>query len=82
MGLYDEFDEAIDAISGIDFQSSSSKIISVFETTIRYLGGLLSAYDLSKKPLLLGKAIELGEMLYMAFDTPSRMPVPYWDWKK
>ena len=82
MGFRDEFDEAVAAVTGIDFGSSTSKTISVFETTIRYLGGLLSAYDLSEDPVLLKKAEELGEMLYMAFDTPNRMPVPYWDWRK
>ncbi|EAQ84271.1 hypothetical protein CHGG_10675 [Chaetomium globosum CBS 148.51] len=43
-------------------------------TTIRHLAGLLSAYDLSGEPALLEKAKELGNMLYMAFDTPNRMP--------
>lgn len=82
MGFYDEFEEAVQAVAGIDFETSTSKIVSVFETTIRYLGGLLSAYDLSGNNILLEKAWNLGNMLYAAFDTPSRMPVPYWDWKK
>ena len=81
MGLHEEFDEAVAAVGGIDFESSTSKIVSVFETTIRYLGGLLAAYDLSGLPLLLEKATHLGEMLYAAFDTENRMPVSYWDWK-
>ena len=82
MGFRVDFEQAVAAIEGIDFGSSTSKVISVFETTIRYLGGLLSAYDLSGNSILLKKAIELGEMLYVAFDTPNRMPVPYWDWRK
>jgi mannosyl-oligosaccharide alpha-1,2-mannosidase len=82
MGFEDEFEEAVAAIGEIDFETSTSKIISVFETTIRYLGGLISAYDLSGRPLLLEKALELGNMLYAAFDTPNRMPVPYWNWKQ
>jgi mannosyl-oligosaccharide alpha-1,2-mannosidase len=58
--------------------------VNVFETTIRYLGGLMSAYDLSgqKYSVLLDKATELGEMLYGAFDTPNRMPVTRWNWRK
>jgi len=53
----------------------------VFETTIRYLGGFLTAYDLSGGiyPGILQKAYDLGEMLYVAFDTPNRMPVPRWN---
>ncbi len=53
MGLKDEFDEAVDAVAGIDFGQSSSPLVNMFETNIRYLGGLLSAYDLSHRPLLL-----------------------------
>ena len=82
MGFHKEFEEAVHAVAEIDFETSTSKTISVFETTIRYLGGLLSAYDLSGNPVLLDKASRLGNMLYAAFDTPTRMPVPYWDWKK
>ncbi|KAF2083698.1 glycoside hydrolase family 47 protein [Saccharata proteae CBS 121410] len=80
MGLKDEFEEAVHAIEEIDFTTTSQKVISVFETTIRYLGGFLSAYDLTdgQYPALLQKAKELGNMLYVAFDTPNRMPVTYW----
>ncbi|KAK5467956.1 hypothetical protein LTS15_000929 [Exophiala xenobiotica] len=49
----------------------------MFETNIRHLGGLLAAYDLSREPALLAKAVELGDMLYVGFDTPSRIP-PFW----
>ena len=62
--------------------SVANPSILVFETTIRYLGGMLSAYDLSGNVILLKKAWELGNMLYTAFDTPSRMPVPYWSLKR
>ncbi|QGJ00339.1 hypothetical protein CEK26_013407 [Fusarium fujikuroi] len=60
--------------------------ISLFETTIRYLGGLLSAYDLlsgSYKHLatdiylknnLLKAAVILADRLSIAFDTPSGIP--------
>jgi mannosyl-oligosaccharide alpha-1,2-mannosidase len=76
MGLRDEFYEAVEAVAAIDFGVSESTTISVFETTIRYLGGLLSAYDLSGEKVLLEKAIQLGEMLYRAFDTtPNNFPL-------
>ncbi|KAK6859498.1 glycoside hydrolase family 47 protein [Apiospora arundinis] len=74
MGLKDEFFRAAQAVVDIDFSKTEESGINLFETTIRHLGGLLSAYDLSGEPALLAKAIELGEMLYMAFDTPNRMP--------
>lgn len=81
MGLHKEFDEAVSAIVDINFTKSSEDEINVFETTIRYLGGFLSAYDLSGNSVLLHKAIELGEMLYVAFDTPNRMPIMRWKWE-
>lgn len=79
MNLKDEFEEAVAAAVSIDFSASSLVEINVFETTIRYLGGFLSAYDLSGDHRLLAKATELGEMLLVAFDTPNRMPITRWN---
>ena len=46
-----------------------SAYYSVFETTIRYLAGFLSAYDLSeqKYPILLEKAKEVADKLAFAW---------------
>ncbi|RHY61878.1 hypothetical protein DYB38_010987, partial [Aphanomyces astaci] len=41
--------------------------ISVFEITIRELGGLLSAYDLSGDDAFRARAVELGDLLLPAF---------------
>ncbi|KAH0534037.1 hypothetical protein FGG08_007362 [Glutinoglossum americanum] len=83
MGLHDDFEQAAAAIKHLDFASPKTEFLNVFETTIRYLGGFLAAYDISdgKYPILLEKAIEVGEMLYAAFDTPNRMPVARWNWR-
>ena len=81
VGLRDDFDKAVAEIKTIDFTISTEEEINIFETTIRYLGGFLSAYDLSGQHVLLEKAIELGDMIYAAFDTPNRMPVTRWKWK-
>lgn len=82
MGMREEFNEAVEAVVGIDFTRPGDKnngtMISVLETTIRYLGGLIGAYDLSGNGRLLAKAVELGDMLYGAFDTPNRVPVTNW----
>ena len=80
MGFEAEFDEAVATVAEIDFTTPHSETINVFETTIRYLGGLLAAYDLSGRAILLTKAMELGEMLYVAFDTERRIPVARWNW--
>lgn len=74
MELYPDFYEASAAAAAIDFANTTETAANMFETTIRHLGGLLSAYDLSHEPALLLKAKELGDMLYMGFDTPNRMP--------
>ncbi|KAH0541835.1 hypothetical protein FGG08_003718 [Glutinoglossum americanum] len=82
MDLREDFAAAVAAVREIDFTNAESEKINVFETTIRYLGGFLAAYDVSggRYPVLLEKAREVGEMLYAAFDTPNRMPVARWDW--
>lgn len=82
VGLKDEFEAAVKAVGDIDFTTSQRKDIPVFETTIRYLGGMLSAYDLSggQYKTLLDKAVELAEILMGAFDTPNRMPLTFYHW--
>ncbi|KAF2024670.1 seven-hairpin glycosidase [Setomelanomma holmii] len=83
MGMKDEFEEAAKAVDNIDFTTTSRADIPLFETTIRYLGGLVAAYDISGKKYknLLDKAVELAEVLISAFDTPNRMPELYYYWR-
>lgn len=86
MGLRDEFREAVDTVSQISFSpnTSTSDTINVFEATIRYLGGFMSAFDLTgcKEPRLLDKALEVGNMIFSSYDTPNRMPRTRWDPRK
>lgn len=83
MGLREEFEEAVNAVKSIDFTTNNKQEIPLFETVIRYLGGLIAAYDLSRGTyrILLDKAIELAEILMGAFDTPNRMPMTFYAWK-
>lgn len=83
MGFKDDFEQAAKALENIDFTTTTRGDIPLFETTIRYLGGLLSAYDVSeaKYPIILSKAQELGDVLLSAFDTPNRMPITYYNWR-
>ena len=87
MGLKEEFDDAVAAVKDIDFTTTPHRAdIPVFETVIRYLGGLLAAYDVSgghsgPYRVLLDKALELADILMGIFDTPNRMPVLYYNWK-
>ncbi|KKP05096.1 mannosyl-oligosaccharide alpha-1,2-mannosidase [Trichoderma harzianum] len=85
-GLKEEFDEAAKAVEAIDFTTTPRNNIPVFETTIRYLGGLLGAFDVSGGHdggyiILLNKAVELAEILMGIFDTPNRMPILYYQWQ-
>ncbi|CAB1115373.1 unnamed protein product [Ectocarpus sp. CCAP 1310/34] len=73
MGMKDEFNRARDWVKNkLTFSHASE--VSVFETTIRELGGLLSAYDLSKDEIFKTKAIELADLLLPAFDTNTGIP--------
>lgn len=82
MGLKQEFEEAVAAVDRhIFFNATEFQQINVFETTIRFLGGLLAAYDLSLDKRLLAKSVEVGEMLYRAFDTPNHLPVTRLDFR-
>ena len=83
MDMKPEFNEAVHHIVAIDWDAHPDhEVCSLFETNIRYLGGLLAAYDLSGEPLLLRKATELGNMLFNAFDTPNRMPANSFHFEK
>ena len=48
--------------------------ISVFETNIRYVGGLLSIYALTGDDLFREKALHVAEKLTPAFKTPTGIP--------
>ena len=73
MNLKDEFYEARNWIKdNLSFDSIGD--VSNFETTIRSLGGLLSAYDLSKDSVFLEKASDLGSRLIKSFNTQNGLP--------
>ncbi|KAG6896910.1 hypothetical protein C0992_005313 [Termitomyces sp. T32_za158] len=77
MGLDDYFKEAVAHVSSVNFNTSQTDdTVSVFETTIRYLGGMLSAYELSnhQHPTLLEKSQHLGEKLIKAWTGDSDIP--------
>lgn len=88
MGLWDELEHSIEHILAIDF-AEAQDLVDPFETTIRYLGGLLSIvemYDVGMIPehilhaeardLILEHAVTLAEKLAPAYDTPTGMPWP------
>lgn len=66
--------ESIGVERDIDTPRDNNVGLPVFETGIRYLGGLLGAYDLSGDSLMLERAVDLAEILAKAFDTNSGLP--------
>ncbi|KAH9973544.1 glycoside hydrolase [Lactifluus volemus] len=74
MGLYEQFDSGLASIANITFSMPAGSFAPFFETVIRYLGGLLSAYALSHDPILLSRADDLGNALYPAFNSTSGLP--------
>ncbi|VEN34914.1 unnamed protein product [Callosobruchus maculatus] len=85
MGNYSEFQRVVDILSAkTDFDANIN--VSVFETNIRIIGGLLSAHLLSNKAgiklepgwpcngPLLRLAEDVAKRLIVAFDTKTGMP--------
>lgn len=52
MDLRPEFEDAMDHVAAMNFSQTPSQRAPFFETTIRYLGGLLSAYALVRDEAL------------------------------
>lgn len=79
MDLEAEFNDALSHLPQ-NFHTQDERL-SVFETTIRHLAGLLSAYELSghQHKVLLRKAEALGQVLLPAFDNPAGYPSHFWD---
>ncbi|KAF3761310.1 family 47 glycoside hydrolase [Cryphonectria parasitica EP155] len=88
MGNTEVVTQILDYVPEIDFSVSyNDTVVSLFETTIRYLGGLLAAYDLLTGPLaseygnltskadtILTQAKSLGDNLKFAFNTATGIP--------
>ncbi|KAH7359543.1 glycoside hydrolase [Pyrenochaeta sp. MPI-SDFR-AT-0127] len=88
MELWDELAHSVEHILAVDFTDANG-LVDPFETTIRYLGGLLSLvelYDVGLIPedilhdeardLILEHAITLAQKLAPAYHTPTGMPWP------
>ncbi|KAJ4846236.1 Alpha-mannosidase I mns4 [Turnera subulata] len=84
LGDRERFTSSVDWI-GKNLRFDINKTVSVFETTIRVLGGLLSAHFIasdyatgmripSYNDELLDLAVDLGRRMLPAFDTPTGIP--------
>lgn len=85
MGEKEIVNQIISYIPTIDWSTTATSV-SLFETTIRYLGGMLSGYDFLSGPLahladdpanveaLLQQSVNLANNLSYAFDSPTGIP--------
>ena len=73
MNLTEDFDEAKEWVAD-NLSFKINKDVNLFETTIRVLGGLLSAFHLSGDNVFLERAKDLGQRLMGAFSSSSGIP--------
>ena len=67
MGMKEEFQRGVQWLEE-SFELDSLLEVSVFDYGARLLGGLLSAYEISRSEVLLVKAVKVGDLLMKAFD--------------
>ncbi|KAI9794926.1 MAG: hypothetical protein M1835_006300 [Candelina submexicana] len=89
MGLWDELQLSVDYIVNNTEFTRSKSLVDPFETTIRYLGALVSLTDLidsgvipstvlpeGSRDAILAQAVTLGNKLAPSFDSPTGMLWP------
>jgi len=80
MNLMDLYDEAVKFAATVNFDvnNNPTETVSVFETTIRYIGGSLSAYELAgRRPqdrVLVEKAQQIANHLSLAWVGENKIP--------
>ncbi len=75
MGLDEEFNDGIEWVKrNLDFDIDGE--VSVFETSIRLVGGLLSAWHACGEPVLLAKARDCADRLLPSFNA-SPLGIPH-----
>jgi mannosyl-oligosaccharide alpha-1,2-mannosidase len=78
MGLDTQYQKALGHVNDVNFKKSDSDS-KTFETTIRYLGGLLSANDINPNPILVKQAIAVAEDAIMPAFKNDGIPAAYVD---
>ncbi|XP_023034919.1 mannosyl-oligosaccharide alpha-1,2-mannosidase IA isoform X1 [Drosophila willistoni] len=74
MGLEREYKEGRDWIERKFSLDNISAELSVFETNIRFVGGMLTLYAFTGDPLYKEKAQHIADKLLPAFQTPTGIP--------
>lgn len=73
MGMKEEYEKGRQWVMN-EFKFNSKSEVSVFETNIRFIGGLLSLYYLTGEKVYRDKAQEITDILMPAFETPTGLP--------
>ena len=74
MGFSEEFEKAKAWVAEhLDLGRMTGEV-SVFETNIRYIGGLLSMFSLTGEEIFKSKAVSIADKLLPAFNTPTGIP--------
>ncbi|KAF2077593.1 hypothetical protein CYY_001133 [Polysphondylium violaceum] len=74
LNLDEEYREAKKFVRNLDLSKETQFYPSVFETSIRFLGGFISTYHLTNDQLFLTKAEEMGKILLGAFEKDEVFP--------
>lgn len=82
MGHMDLYESGVKYMKKVDFSRTSQSSISLFETNIRFLGGLLSAYELGgkKEQKLVDQAQVVGNHLLTGWYADNKMPFNTLHW--
>eukprot|EP01118_Nematostelium_gracile_P009339 TRINITY_DN3135_c0_g1_i2.p1 TRINITY_DN3135_c0_g1~~TRINITY_DN3135_c0_g1_i2.p1 ORF type:complete len:553 (-),score=112.58 TRINITY_DN3135_c0_g1_i2:19-1677(-) len=72
MNIEDLYTKSREWVLNVDFDTD--KDASFFEFTIRYVGGLLGVYELTKDYAYIEKAAEMADRLIFAFNSSSGIP--------
>ncbi|KAL5106212.1 Mannosyl-oligosaccharide 12-alpha-mannosidase IB [Taenia crassiceps] len=74
MGLEEEYKQAASWIRDrLDFSNAPTEV-SVFEITIRFVGGLLSIYSMTRDQVFLDRSVSILNNLLPAFDEKTGLP--------
>lgn len=74
MNLTEEYEQVRHRVATTNFSRGFNPSVPFFETVIRYLGGFLSAYYLSKDQVFLTAADDVARKLLPGFETQSGFP--------
>ncbi|KAK5582134.1 hypothetical protein RB653_003717 [Dictyostelium firmibasis] len=78
MGLDKEFEEAREWVAEVlNHRKDTGKKVSVFETTIRFLGTYITMYSFTGDKMYLDKGKELADLLLYAFKDGSPFPASF-----